>query len=163
MEEVRATGRSWPYRRRVVTEPGVDTSRSDRLERQRAFHDDRFAHEPRQAAGKYYAVDTGRARYVEFVRSSAEPGRAVFECGCGTGSEAFALAAAGAETVGIDISGVGVSEATDRARREVVDARFVQIEPRPWPAPTGRSTWCAVRRSCTNSTSSGRWPRSGGC
>lgn len=118
-----------PYRPNLVTQrPGADTSRSDRLERERAFHDDRFAHEHRQAAGKYYAVDTGRTRYGDLVRAAAGPGCTVLEYGCGTGSEAFALAAAGAETVGIDISGVGVSEATARARREGVNARFIQMD-----------------------------------
>lgn len=107
---------------------GAHRAHSDRLERERAFHDDRFAHENRQAAAKYYSVDTGSKRYDELVAASAGPGRTVLEYGCGTGSMAFGLARSGATVVGIDISGVGVAEATSRARREVLDASFVQMD-----------------------------------
>jgi 2-polyprenyl-3-methyl-5-hydroxy-6-metoxy-1,4-benzoquinol methylase len=107
---------------------GADTSHADRLERERAFHDDRFAHEHRQAAAKYYSVDTGRDRYDEMVADSASSGRTVLEYGCGTGSKAFDLARVGANVVGIDISGVGVAEAMSRSRREGLDARFVQMD-----------------------------------
>lgn len=108
---------------------GTDVGdRRARLERERAFHDDRFADEHRQAAAKYYAVDTGRARYEALIDEVATPCRAVLEYGCGTGSKAFGLARTGAHVVGIDISGVGVAEATARAEREGVRADFVQMD-----------------------------------
>lgn len=52
----------------------------------------------------------------------------MLEYGCGTGSKAFALAHTGAHVVCIDISGVGVAEATARAERDGVRADFVQMD-----------------------------------
>lgn len=107
---------------------GTDAGdRAARLERERTFHDDRFADEHRHAA-KYYAVDTGRDRYETLIDEVVPPGRSVLEYGCGTGSKAFELARTGAQVVGTDISGVGVAEATARAGREGVRADFIQMD-----------------------------------
>lgn len=116
------------YGRDVPTQDTDAGERKARLERERTFHDDRFADEHRQAAAKYYAVDTGRARYEDLIDRAATAGRTVLEYGCGTGSEAFELARTGAHVVGIDISGVGVAEAKARAEREGVRAEFLLMD-----------------------------------
>lgn len=95
-----------------------------RLQRERDFHDDRYADEHRQAAAKYYAVDTGSVAYRSLLDETAGPGVRVLEYGCGTGSRAPDLVDGGAAVVGIDISGVGVSAAA----ASEVDANFLQMD-----------------------------------
>ena len=99
-----------------------------RLDRERSFHDDRFAAEHRSSTAKYYAVDSGGRRYADLVETEVRSGAAVLEYGCGTGSKAFGLARTGARVVGVDISHVGVVSATEVAALEEVDARFVQMD-----------------------------------
>ncbi|CAN5867950.1 hypothetical protein BH24ACT3_BH24ACT3_02620 [soil metagenome] len=41
---------------------------ADRYDRERSFHDDRFAEENRGRAAKYYEIDAGRGRYREAWR-----------------------------------------------------------------------------------------------
>jgi SAM-dependent methyltransferase len=96
-----------------------------RIERERWFHDDRFALDNRHAADKYY--DTARssqALYDTAIRR-IEPGQAALEYGCGQGSAAFDLAQRGVGVVGIDISPVAISQAIKRAAKQgISSARF---------------------------------------
>lgn len=98
----------------------------ERYDRERRFHDERYADEHRLSVGKYYAVDAGRRRYVELVHDAASEASSVLEYGCGQGSMAFDLADGARSMVGIDISDVAIQQARDRARREGVDAHFEQ-------------------------------------
>jgi SAM-dependent methyltransferase len=91
---------------------------SERLERERAFHDRAYAEDVRARAQRFYAV-TGALTgwYREALRAHA-PGARVLEYGCGNGSHAPDLVRAGARVVGIDISPVAIEQATARARAE---------------------------------------------
>jgi SAM-dependent methyltransferase len=102
---------------------------SDRLEREREFHNQASADESRSGVWKYYAVQrAARTRYLELIASLSERGR-VLELGCGSGSQAFALAELGREVVGIDISDATMKLATETARRRGLDGRatFIQM------------------------------------
>jgi len=101
------------------------TSTEDRIERERLFHDDRFARDNRHAADKYYdTTRSSQAAYDDAMRS-VDPEQAVLEYGCGEGSAAFDLARRGVTVVGIDISSVAIEHATERANVEgLTTARF---------------------------------------
>ncbi|MEM8704974.1 MAG: methyltransferase domain-containing protein [Actinomycetota bacterium] len=87
----------------------------DRIEHERAFHDERYRHDPRAAQDKFYnGLQESDARFHELV-AGFEPGQRVLELGCGIESLAFDLARRGVEVVGIDISPVAVEKATEAA------------------------------------------------
>ena len=97
------------------------------VERERAFHDRRYADDPRSATHKYYAVESGAAAYDAGLHDVAA-GSDVLEYGCGGGSKGFDLAARGASVTGIDISPVAIADAEAEASRRGVDARFVAMD-----------------------------------
>lgn len=76
-----------------------------RLERERTFHDERFAgHKSRTKTTRFYEVDSGKRAYKKAVLALA-PGTDVLEYGCGRGSLAIPLTARRATVTGIDIVG----------------------------------------------------------
>jgi SAM-dependent methyltransferase len=105
---------------------------SDRLAREREFHDRAFADDTRGRVGRFYAVARRSQGFYEAQLRRRCAGAAVLEYGCGQGSSAYELAAAGARSVlGIDISPVAIEQARERAelagcpastRFEVMDA-----------------------------------------
>lgn len=101
---------------------------STRQDREREFHDHRFATGSRRNARKYYAVDAGKDVYRRLVLERGGPEFRVLEYGCGTGSLALDLARSGSDVVGIDISPVALARARKRARRAKVSATFVEMD-----------------------------------
>lgn len=110
---------------------------STRQERERDFHDHRFANGPRKSARKYYEVDAGKAAYRELVLRSGNPGTRVLEYGCGTGSLALDLARNGADVVGIDISSVALARARKRTKRAKLTVEFVEMDAQALEFPDG--------------------------
>jgi SAM-dependent methyltransferase len=105
----------------------VERNESSRIERERAFHDERYTEESRDRVAKYYeSGDAGYERYLDQL-SDVRPGERVLEFGCGLGGAVFELAARGAEVVGIDISPVAVRAASAEAQRRGVTARFSEM------------------------------------
>ncbi len=110
---------------------------TDRLEREREFHDRTFGEGSRSVAGRFYSIEApSRGFYEDFLsqRASGE----VLEYGCGPGSLAFFLAERGAQVTGIDISPVAIEQSrakaeklgvADRTRFEVMNAEDLQFEP----------------------------------
>lgn len=98
----------------VSAEEHIDTD--GRLQREAAFHDEAFAGDARQAAGKYYATARAAKRHYHELLTESAGSAQVLEYGCGKGSAAFDLAAAGASVTGIDISQVGIDEARQQAQ-----------------------------------------------
>jgi ubiquinone/menaquinone biosynthesis C-methylase UbiE len=91
---------------------------STRYDRERAFHDEAFAHDTRASAAKAYSItDASERRYRERLERYG-PDSDVLECGCGPASHAFALA--GARVTGVDLSPVAIELATERAVAEGV-------------------------------------------
>lgn len=107
-----------------TTPTGLD---EDRLERERRFHDERFADTGERRSSRFYSVaDDARGAYSRSVLS-AGPGDRVLEYGCGSGSMAFDLAAQGAEVVGIDISEVAVATARDSASEQGLSGASFEV------------------------------------
>ncbi len=104
----------------------TSTAVSDRIEREKSFHDHRFGTEKVRQTDKFYrATETATAAYDHLVRT-VDSSRAL-EYGCGRGSSAFDLAAAGTDVIGIDISDVAIEMATDEAEARGVEATFLAM------------------------------------
>jgi SAM-dependent methyltransferase len=89
---------------------------TSRLEREREFHDRRFAQEVRQPQGKYYAaIKDGAIRFNDRLKALARDAD-VLEYGCGIDPMLFSVAPAARSGTGIDISQVAIDEATQRTR-----------------------------------------------
>lgn len=103
----------------------MSTTVEDRIEHERAFHDERYRDDPRAAQDKFYnGLEESDGRFQELVAGFA-PGDRVLELGCGIESLAFGLARRGVEVVGIDISPVAVEKATAAAAEEgLTEASF---------------------------------------
>jgi SAM-dependent methyltransferase len=88
-------------------------SHAERLEREREFHNVRFAGDSsRDAQSKYYwAIERGAKNYETTVFGLA-PNRKVLEYGCGEGAISQRLGPVAKSVVGIDISDVAISKAT---------------------------------------------------
>jgi SAM-dependent methyltransferase len=98
-------------------------STSERVERERDFHDKRFGAGGGRRGQGFYAIDApSREFYQRFLESRAN-GREVLEYGCGPGSLAFFLARRGASVTGIDISSVAIEQSREVAEREGVSDR----------------------------------------
>lgn len=84
---------------------------TDRINREKEFHNAAFAQNIRDSITKYYAI-AGKAfdHYSETIYRIASGDR-VLEYGCGAGSYAFHLARKGAKVTGIDISEEAIAKA----------------------------------------------------
>lgn len=86
-----------------------------RLDRERAFHDRRFAEGDGRRQDKYYsAIRHGKQAYDAAVDALA-PGRRLLEVGCASGGRVRGLAPVAAASMGIDLSAVAI----ERARAQV--------------------------------------------
>lgn len=115
-----------------LPEVGLD----ERKQREREFHDDRFATGSRSRLDAVYARDIAKDRYREVVLAAA-PDRRVLEYGCGTGSLAFDLASVASEVIAIDISPVAVEMAQATAADAAIDATFAVMDAESLDLPDG--------------------------
>lgn len=108
------------------------TDTSDRIERERSFHDERFADDSaRAAAGRFYDLAAGASDAYRAAILSAPAGGRALEYGAGTGGEGPTLAGQGVEVLGIDISPVAVTAANQRVRDLGIDpaqCRYVEMD-----------------------------------
>lgn len=96
----------------------MDVIDSGRKTRERDYHDRVFGEDLRAETGRFYSIAGSiKKRYADLVMDGVQ-GRRVLEYGCAQGGFLIRLAREGAETVGIDISGVAVEQARARAERE---------------------------------------------
>ena len=95
-----------------------------RIERERLYHDERFANSSRSVVSKYYAVTRGCTQEYRRRISEYGAGRDVLEYGCGTGSQSFFLAQQGARVTGIDLSQVAIDQAQAMADAKGLEIRF---------------------------------------
>lgn len=95
-----------------------------RYDRERAFHDQRFAHDDRPANRFYTISETANAHQSAML--DAAPGDAEFlDYGCGAAANsAIHLAGQGRRVVAIDLSSVAVEEAAAKARALGLDGRI---------------------------------------
>lgn len=98
-------------------------STSERVERERQFHDQRFGSTEARRGQSFYAIDAPSRRFYESFLAERADGSEVLEYGCGPGSLAYFLAHRGARVTGIDISSVAIEHAAERAEQEGVADR----------------------------------------
>ena len=84
---------------------------TDRIQREKDFHNQRFAENTRKPLDKYYSITANTRRFFLDLMNNELQGKKVLEYGCGTGSFSFDLAEKGAVVYGIDISEVAIEEA----------------------------------------------------
>lgn len=114
---------------------------SVRLDRERAFHDERFTDDSaRAAAGRFYDLAAGALAAYQAVLDTATPGSRALEYGAGTGGEGLGLARRGVEVLGIDLSPVAVAAANRRVADDGVDpdtCRYVEMDAEHLELPAG--------------------------
>lgn len=113
---------------------------SDRLARERDFHDSRFGDEAEgRAADRFYAINQASDRYFRAEIESLPPGRKLLDYGCGDAAYvALHAASCGHQVTGIDISPVAIEKAERRAESlgladnidfKVMNAEELEFEP----------------------------------
>jgi SAM-dependent methyltransferase len=101
-------------------------SREDagRYERERRFHDERFADDTR-SANRFYVIDRSAGAAFESRVDAVPPGSFALDYGCGAGAYAsIALAKQGSTSVAIDISAEAINQAREKAEAEGVGDRI---------------------------------------
>ena len=88
---------------------------TNRIEREKIFHNHRFAENTRKPLDKYYTItENTRKLFLDLMNVELQ-GKKTLEYGCGTGSFSFDLAIKGAKVYGIDISEVAIESAKNSA------------------------------------------------
>jgi SAM-dependent methyltransferase len=115
----------------------VDVKRLERLEKEKAFHNEAFSTGIRRPLDKYYSIFARiRGDYLDRLRETA-PGKRLLECGCGADSHTFEVAGPGMELTGIDLSEEAVRKSREKAasmglthcRFQVMDAEKMDFGP----------------------------------
>lgn len=97
---------------------------SNRLEREKNFHNRSFGEGIRKKAHKYYSITLkSREYYREMLKSRASDAN-VLEYGCGPGSHSFMIAEHGGNVTGIDISDVAIDLAEEEAKKKGLHDRI---------------------------------------
>jgi SAM-dependent methyltransferase len=112
----------------------------DRLERERQFHDDRFADDNR-SANRFYAINAASERFVHEGIENAPKGALILDYGCGDAAHcAMHAARHGYDAVAIDLSDVAIENARELAAREGladrIDFRVMNAEELQFPDAT---------------------------
>jgi SAM-dependent methyltransferase len=99
-----------------------------RIESERDFHNERFAHEVRQPTHGFYRVVQPAFDYYEWRLKQLVCGRDVLEYGCGTGLNTRRLAGQVKCITGIDLSDVAIQQACAAAECEqLVNTTFLTM------------------------------------
>ncbi len=90
---------------------------SDRLKREKEYHNKAFSEGVRKPADKYYTIHAASLKKLNKTLEQYSKGKSVLEYGCGPGDNAFFLALHAAKLVAIDISDYAIKTATERAKQ----------------------------------------------
>lgn len=97
-------------------------------ERERDFHNAAFADHRRERVVPVYSILYGSTKlYRSFIRAHAA-GKRMLEYGCGSAALGSVLCADASEIVAIDISDVAVTQATERAAAEGINANYYVMD-----------------------------------
>jgi SAM-dependent methyltransferase len=93
---------------------------SDRLEREREFHDARFGdHEEDRPSDRFYRINAASDRYYRDVIDRLPEGSKVLDYGCGAGAYcAYHAAKAGHDVTAVDLSPVAIEQAREQAEAQ---------------------------------------------
>jgi SAM-dependent methyltransferase len=102
-----------------------DASTRARLDRERLFHDERFANEDSRRSGRFYAINKAGTRFYEAAIERLPSGSRFLDYGCGEGAYcAIHAALNGCEVSAIDISSIAIEQAAARASEAGVRDRI---------------------------------------
>src|SRR5690348_8861473 len=105
--------------------PGRTASDSERIQREKQFHNHIFDSDDRGVLGRYYSFVAPAVEYFRLRIFSAAEEKTVLEYGCGPGTYSFQLAPIARQVIGIDISEVAIEKARQRAlNRAVSNVQF---------------------------------------
>lgn len=101
---------------------------TDRITREKEYHNKAFSEGVRKAADKYYTIHaTSLGKLYEILEKHAK-GKKVLEYGCGPGYNSFFLAEHARELIAIDISDFAIKTAEqEAARKNVHNATFLEM------------------------------------
>ena len=85
---------------------------------EKEFFNDTYDSNARRSVGQIYSIIRTRVRCYEDLIYSGVEGLKILEYGCGEGSHSLEMARRGGQVVGIDISEVGIVNATARAKEK---------------------------------------------
>lgn len=88
---------------------------ASKIEREREFHNHRYAENTRKPLNKYYSITKNTRKLFLDLLNSGLNGKTTLEYGCGEGSFSFDLAKQGAKVFGIDISEVAIEIAIKKS------------------------------------------------
>jgi ubiquinone/menaquinone biosynthesis C-methylase UbiE len=86
------------------------------IEKEKEYHNKRFAKEVRMSAHKFYAIESESRNRFKILINTNVKGQKILELGCGKGSYAFELAKIKANISGIDISEVAIEYSENKAK-----------------------------------------------
>lgn len=103
--------------------------RERRVEREREFHDARFAKGDgrRRSSGFYDLAQSSQERFSSWIQE-IPTGSRVLELGCGPDSVAWDLWERGVEVTGIDISATAIERAREQAEERGIDPEFFHVD-----------------------------------
>jgi ubiquinone/menaquinone biosynthesis C-methylase UbiE len=101
---------------------------SDRIKREKEYHNKAFSEGVRKAADKYYTIHvTSLSKLYQKLEKYAS-GKSVLEYGCGPGYNSFFLAQHAKSLIAIDISDYAIETAAHKARElNVTNAKFLEM------------------------------------
>lgn len=105
----------------------IETEFHDKL-RDPALRDNPELHAKLTSNKKWYSITRKSQAFAESYLRRHSPGAKALDYACGDGYYALQMASAGADVVGIDISGVSVSNAERQARQRGCAAKFLVMD-----------------------------------
>lgn len=91
---------------------------SDRIKREKEYHNKAFSEGIRSKADKYYTIHKNSQKKLNELLQTHATGKYVLEFGCGPGHNAFFLARYAEKLVAIDISDYAIKTAAEYAKKE---------------------------------------------
>jgi len=115
----------FPYLCRLYFLKNVMT---DRLTREKEYHNKAFSEGVRKAADKYYTIHAVSLKKLYKVLEKYASGKDVLEYGCGPGHNAFFLAQHARKLIAIDISDFAIRSASETAEElNITNAEFREM------------------------------------
>jgi ubiquinone/menaquinone biosynthesis C-methylase UbiE len=101
---------------------------SNRLKREKEFHNKAFSEETRSKVDKYYSIHINSQKALFSLLEEHARDKQVLEYGCGPGHNAFFLARHARNLVAIDISDYAIKTAAEHARKEgLTNVQFIEM------------------------------------
>jgi len=100
---------------------------TDRIQKEKDFHNNRFENETRVSLDKYYSVSFLIDSYYQDVLYENCSGKRALEYGCGLSSHSFKLAEIANEVHAIDISEIAIEKAKNEAEEKGLKNIFLEV------------------------------------